>query len=101
MSKDVYMRFSTYRGNFISRIRKQNFSSLCSSERHIQFFRSILGDNNVLDENHDKFRNYTIDWTKRFEGGKVVCFPETTDQVSKVLNYCNSQRIGVVPQGGL
>ncbi|KAL3941691.1 MAG: hypothetical protein SGBAC_004004, partial [Bacillariaceae sp.] len=31
---------------------------------------------------------------------QVVVRPQSTDEVSRILKYCNSRRIGVVPQGG-
>jgi FAD/FMN-containing dehydrogenase len=32
--------------------------------------------------------------------GRVVLRPKTTDQVSKIMKYCNHENIAVVPQGG-
>lgn len=43
---------------------------------------------------------YTSDWTRNYSGGSLVCFPHTTQEVSNILKYCNSHKIGVVPQGG-
>jgi D-2-hydroxyglutarate dehydrogenase len=43
---------------------------------------------------------YTTDWTGSYSGGSLVCFPQTTEEVSKLLSYCNKYKIGVVPQGG-
>ena len=30
----------------------------------------------------------------------IILLPETTEQVSKILKYCNDQLIAVVPQSG-
>lgn len=51
----------------------------------------------MLTENIEK---YCLDWTGQFRGGTVVCLPNNSEQVSKILEFCNSNRIGVVTQGG-
>ena len=43
---------------------------------------------------------YTIDWTKVYRGGTVVCFPRTTEDVSEILSFCDTHKVGIVPQGG-
>jgi FAD/FMN-containing dehydrogenase len=41
------------------------------------------------------------DWTRKYIGqSNLVCLPESTHQVAKILSYCNENSISVVPQGG-
>lgn len=61
---------------------------------------AIVGRNHVLLPSDDNFENYTTDWTKSYRGGGIVVLPSSTEEVSTILRYCNSRRIGVVPQGG-
>ena len=63
---------------------------------HISTFKKILGTEKVRDNDIDKYRQ---DWTKFYQGGSVVCFPSTTQEVAEILRYCNDNDIGVVPQG--
>lgn len=64
---------------------------------HIRELRNILGQGFVID---DDSRKFTQDWTKSYSGGRTVCFPGSTDEVSAVLKYCHQHCIPVVPQGG-
>jgi len=44
---------------------------------------------------------FNADWMHRFHGSATtVLKPKTTQQISKILKWCNDRRIGVVPQGG-
>lgn len=68
-------------------------------EQDIKHFRSILPDNAVL--TGDDAEGNNIDWMRKFRGqGKVVLKPRNSEQVSKILKYCNDKTIAVVPQGG-
>src|SRR5881394_393702 len=41
------------------------------------------------------------DWTKVFAPHPgVVCFPRSTDEVSRLLSLCDKQHVAVVPSGG-
>ena len=41
------------------------------------------------------------DWMNKYHGhSEVALFPSTTEQVSRILQHCNSRRLAVVPQGG-
>ena len=48
----------------------------------------------------DDLSQYTTDWTRSFSGGGVVVFPSTTEELSSVMKYCNSNNVQVVPQAG-
>lgn len=44
---------------------------------------------------------YNVDWTGHYRGfSSIVVRPKSTDEVSRILAYCNEHRIGIVPQGG-
>jgi len=44
---------------------------------------------------------YNQDWTKKYQGdSSIVVRPQSTEEVSKILKYCNQKSIGVVPQAG-
>ena len=44
---------------------------------------------------------YGKDWTKvHAPKPSVICFPESTEQVSKLLRICSENQIAVVPSGG-
>lgn len=63
-------------------------------------FRAIVGSANVLHETHD-MAGYLTDWTGQFSSEALaVVRPNSTSQVSQILQYCNANRIAVVPQGG-
>lgn len=45
--------------------------------------------------------NFNVDWTKQYRGySNLVVQPTSTEEVSKVLNYCNNHKLSVVPQSG-
>ncbi len=49
----------------------------------------------------EDLREYGKDWTKVHEPDPtVVCFPQSTEQVSRLLKLCNQNEIAVVPSGG-
>lgn len=69
---------------------------------HVSNLRAIVGIENVLTstENPLDILKYTVDWTKTYQGGSLVAFPSSTDQVSSLLKYCSDHKVQVVPQGG-
>ncbi|KAI9598830.1 d-2-hydroxyglutarate dehydrogenase [Syncephalis fuscata] len=70
------------------------------SDEDITFFKGALPPNAVI-TNEDSLAGYNMDWMRKYRGqSSVVLLPKTTEQVSKVLAYCNERRLGVVPQGG-
>jgi glycolate oxidase subunit GlcD len=62
-------------------------------------FREVVGSEYVITE-PEKTKAYATDWTKI--PGKPLCvvFPKTTEDVSRILRYCNSNNIKVIPSGG-
>jgi FAD/FMN-containing dehydrogenase len=66
----------------------------------LAFFRSTCGDSGVLTD-ADDLEKYNEDWLGKWKGkSSVALLPGNTEQVSKVLAYCNERRLAVVPQGG-
>ncbi|XP_049857866.1 D-2-hydroxyglutarate dehydrogenase, mitochondrial isoform X1 [Schistocerca gregaria] len=79
-------------------VRRGNFSKL--NPGHISFFESILGKNRVLTDRAD-VESYNVDWMKMVRGAsEVVLKPKTTEEVSKILKFCNEENLAVCPQGG-
>ncbi|KAL9269920.1 D-2-hydroxyglutarate dehydrogenase, mitochondrial-like protein, partial [Drosera capensis] len=78
--------------------RNPAFSEI--NEDDVLFFKSVLGENNVV-EDEDRLEAANTDWMRKYKGSsRLMLQPRTTDEVSQILNYCNSRRLAVVPQGG-
>lgn len=73
---------------------KQNLT-----EKHIELFKTICREKNVLTGNDD-LQNYAQDQTENlhFLPG-VVLKPRTADEVSSILKICNTDLIPVTPRG--
>lgn len=79
-------------------IRDERFSQL--TEADISFFRNILGDTGLITD-ESSLEAYNHDWMGKYTGAsKLALRPKTTEQVSKILAYCNERTLAVVPQGG-
>lgn len=67
-------------------------------KKHLEYFESIVGSENVkADKAH--LIAYCYDATKeRFEPDAVV-FPKDEQDISKILKYCNEEKIVIVPRG--
>ena len=68
-------------------------------------FKDIVGDNAVIDgvsaDATDDLESFNSDWMRKYRGHtQVVIKPGSTEEVSKVLKYCNDHKLAVVPQGG-
>ena len=49
----------------------------------------------------DDLAPYNLDWLGKYHGqASTVLRPRTTQQVSDIVKFCASRRIGIVPQGG-
>lgn len=84
--------------------RDSRFSKL--TENHVQFFKDTLGgDSAVIDgvtkDASDDIEGFNSDWMRKYRGHTtLVLKPQTTEEVSKILKYCNENKLAVVPQGG-
>ncbi|KIW29524.1 uncharacterized protein PV07_05337 [Cladophialophora immunda] len=84
--------------------RDPRFSEI--TPEHVQFFKSALGDDaavidGVSSDASDDLEAFNTDWMRKYRGHtKLVLRPKSTEEVSKVLKYCNDNKLAVVPQGG-
>ncbi|KAI7904808.1 FAD linked oxidase [Cokeromyces recurvatus] len=82
--------------------RNSIFSKISSKD--IEYFKTVLASNNIIydaDPESTNIIQYNTDWFNLYRGSSSLClFPTSTDQVSKILTYCNQHRLAVVPQGG-
>ena len=61
--------------------------------------KKILKSENIL-SHEDQTRPFETDGLSAYKQKPlVVVFPENTEQVSKILAYCNKERIKIVPRG--
>lgn len=69
------------------------------TDEDIKVFEDLLPSRVVTDP--DEIAPHNIDWIKMVRGASnVLLKPNTTQEVSEILAYCNSRRLAVVPQGG-
>ncbi len=85
--------------------RDTRFAEL--TPEHIGYFKKLLGTASAVidgvssDATADDLEPFNQDWMRKYRGhGKLVLKPGTTDEVSKILKYCNDNMLAVVPQGG-
>jgi FAD/FMN-containing dehydrogenase len=85
--------------------RDPRFSKV--TEEHVKFFQDLLGSESAVlesvtnDAGADDIEPCNTDWMKKYRGHcKLVLQPGSTEEVSKILKYCNDKMLAVVPQGG-
>lgn len=70
------------------------------------YFKDLLGEAAVIDgvtrnDTADDIEPFNMDWMRKYRGHcQLVLKPGTTEEVSKILKYCNDNMLAVVPQGG-
>ncbi|XP_029972362.1 D-2-hydroxyglutarate dehydrogenase, mitochondrial isoform X1 [Salarias fasciatus] len=73
------------------------FSTVTSED--LDFFRKLLPGRAITDQ--DVVESSNVDWLKSVRGSsEVLLRPQTTDEVSQILRYCNGRNLAVNPQGG-
>lgn len=71
-----------------------------SDQELISRFADLIGERNVLTKPEDT-APFCKEWRGLFPGrARAVVRPETTRDVSAILEVCHAHRIAVVPQGG-
>jgi FAD/FMN-containing dehydrogenase len=84
--------------------RNPNFAELTPD--HVTYFKELLGSQSaVIDgvstDASDDIEPFNSDWMRKYRGHtRLVLKPQSTEEVSKVLKYCNEKKLAVVPQGG-
>uniref|UniRef100_A0A4W6E6S9 D-2-hydroxyglutarate dehydrogenase n=1 Tax=Lates calcarifer TaxID=8187 RepID=A0A4W6E6S9_LATCA len=69
------------------------------TQEDLSFFRKILPGRTITDP--DLLESSNVDWLKTVKGSsEVLLRPQTTEEVSQILSYCNSRNLAVNPQGG-
>lgn len=68
--------------------------------QHLKFLLNLLGDRRVVND-PSQLKDWASDWTKPAHvDAACVVFPNSTEEVSKILAYCFEHRLAVVPSGG-
>ena len=71
------------------------------------FFKELLGAESAVidgvtnDAAADDIAPFNSDWMRKYRGHtRLVLKPQSKEEVSEVLRYCNEKKLAVVPQGG-
>jgi FAD/FMN-containing dehydrogenase len=84
---------------FGSMKRNSHFAILTDAD--LIEFRKILDNPADVVDSSDDLEKYNRDWTGRYCGSATIALrPRTTEQVSRLLKYCNRRKLAVCPQGG-
>lgn len=79
-------------------VKRGNYSTI--NDDDLKEFNSILSSNQIITDSNDLI-GFNQDWMKKYIGqSKLVLKPKTTDQISKILSYCNKRKLAIVPQSG-
>ncbi|KAH8805920.1 hypothetical protein F5884DRAFT_678411 [Xylogone sp. PMI_703] len=84
--------------------RNSKFAEL--TEADVAYFKELLGKESaviggVSKDAGDDIEAFNSDWMRKYKGhAKLVLKPGSTEEVSKILKYCNEKMLAVVPQGG-
>ncbi|XP_071839598.1 D-2-hydroxyglutarate dehydrogenase, mitochondrial-like isoform X3 [Apostichopus japonicus] len=78
-------------------LKRGKFGSVEADD--VSFFESILPGRVVTER--DELEGANTDWLRICRGqSKLLLKPKTTEEVSKILQYCYKRSLAVVPQGG-
>ncbi|PVZ96755.1 hypothetical protein BB558_007324 [Smittium angustum] len=95
-----------FQSSIVSGVNRNTLKTVSVDD--LAYFKEILPETGILSTEHLGGNNEDADLLKYNTGlliehlgnSKVVLLPTTTEQVSKIVKYCNEKRIGIVPQGG-
>ncbi|EDV20735.1 uncharacterized protein TRIADDRAFT_60696 [Trichoplax adhaerens] len=80
-------------------IQRGNFAK--ATQQDINYFKDILSSQSAVITDAEELIGSNTDWLRVVRGsGPVLLKPENTEQVSKIMQYCNNRNLAVVPQGG-
>lgn len=89
-----FLRFRFWQHNF----KRKDFAVL--EQKDIEYFRSILPSNSIIDD-QSTLEAHNLCFRRLDKGNsKLLLCPYNTEQVSKILQYCNNRKLAIVPQGG-
>ncbi len=66
---------------------------------HLEALKAIVSEARFTTK-PDDMKVYGKDWTRSTPNPLAIVFPKSTEEVSKILRYCNEHKIRVVPSGG-
>ncbi|CAB4253994.1 similar to Saccharomyces cerevisiae YDL178W DLD2 D-lactate dehydrogenase, located in the mitochondrial matrix [Maudiozyma barnettii] len=83
--------------------RNNHYKKLSSDD--LEYFNSILSKQEIMytgtGNNLQELDLYNEDWMKKYKGqSHLVLKPKSVEKISLILNYCNEEKLAVVPQGG-
>lgn len=84
--------------------RNPNFAEITAED--IKYFKELLGSESavidgVTTDATDDIEPFNGDWMRKYRGHtKLVLKPQSKEDVSEILKYCNGKKLAVVPQGG-
>ena len=62
---------------------------------------TFFDEDDSKNDGYKTLEKYNVDWTGHYRGfAAIVARPQSTEEVSRIMSYCNDRRIGIVPQGG-
>ena len=78
---------------------KVDESTILNRNKIVSKLKKIIKSENVLDHN-DEIKPYETDALSAYKQKPlVVVLPENTQEVSKILKYCNEEKIKIIPRG--
>ncbi|KAL4956490.1 hypothetical protein BDW69DRAFT_192346 [Aspergillus filifer] len=84
--------------------RDPKFAEITADD--VKFFKELLGSESavidgVTTDAADDIEPFNGDWMRKYRGHtKLVLKPQSKEEVSEILKYCNGKKLAVVPQGG-
>ncbi|KAL4988924.1 hypothetical protein BDW68DRAFT_186828 [Aspergillus falconensis] len=84
--------------------RNPNFAEITAED--VKYFKELLGSGSavidgVTTDATDDIEPFNGDWMRKYRGHtKLVLKPQSKEEVSEILKYCNGKKLAVVPQGG-
>lgn len=100
LQKFCYSTIKLTSENYPQVKRDENFKKLTSDD--VAYFKAILSPQElIVAKNCDDLNPYNTDWTHKYKGqANIVIKPKSVEKISLIMNYCNKERIAIVPQGG-